>query len=161
MLMEEKIVELMKKNGLTLGAAESCSGGMLSAKLIGVPGISEVYRAGLVTYSNEAKHNLLGVSNATLEQFGAVSEETAREMVAGTLKATESDYAVAITGIAGPGGGSKEKPVGLVYIACGNANTITVSRNLFDGDREAVRQASCVRALEMLWEELSKKYSDN
>jgi nicotinamide-nucleotide amidase len=160
MTLETSIVDLMKNNGLTLAVAESCSGGMLSARLIGVPGISDVYCAGLVTYSNEAKQSLLGVSKDTLQLHGAVSEETAKEMVEGTLRVTGADYAVSITGIAGPGGGTKEKPVGLVYIACGNKDVITVKRNLFDGDRQRVREASTETALQMLKEELFKKYSD-
>lgn len=157
---EQWIVDFMKENNLTLGVAESCSGGMLSSRLIGIPGISDVYRAGLVTYSNEAKQSLLGVSKETLKLHGAVSEETAKEMVEGTLRVTGADYAVSITGIAGPGGGTKEKPVGLVYIACGNKDVITVKRNLFDGDRQRVREASTETALQMLKEELFKKYSD-
>lgn len=160
MTLETSIVDLMKNNGLTLAVAESCSGGMLSARLIGVPGISDVYCAGLVTYSNEAKQSLLGVSKDTLQLHGAVSEETAKEMVEGTLRVTGADYAVSITGIAGPGGGTKEKPVGLVYIACGNKDVITVKRNLFDGDRQRVREASTETALQMLKEELFKQYSD-
>lgn len=153
---EQWIVDFMKENNLTLGVAESCSGGMLSSRLIGIPGISDVYRAGLVTYSNEAKQSLLGVSKETLKLYGAVSEETAKEMVEGTLRVTGADYAVSITGIAGPGGGTEEKPVGLVYIACGNKDEITVKKNLFDGDRQEVRETSTETALQMLKEELLK-----
>lgn len=153
---EQWIVDFMKENNLTLGVAESCSGGMLSSRLIDIPGISDVYRAGLVTYSNEAKQSLLGVSKETLKLHGAVSEETAKEMVEGTLRVTGADYAVSITGIAGPGGGTEEKPVGLVYIACGNKDEITVKRNLFGGDRSKVREASTETALQMLKDELLK-----
>lgn len=154
--LEESIVNLMKEKKLTLGVAESCSGGMLSARIINVPGVSDVYKAGFVTYANEAKHKLIGVSNATLEQFGAVSEETAREMVQGTLRAAESDYAVAITGIAGPDGGTDKKPVGLVYIACGNKDRITVKECKFNGNRDKVRQSSVAYALRLLREEVMK-----
>ena len=154
--LEESIVNLMKEKKLTLGVAESCSGGMLSARIINVPGVSDVYKAGFVTYANEAKHKLIGVSNATLEQFGAVSEETAREMVQGTLRAAESDYAVAITGIAGPDGGTDKKPVGLVYIACGNKDRITVKECKFNGNRNKVRQSSVAYALRLLREEVMK-----
>ena len=153
---EQWIVDFMKENNLTLGVAESCSGGMLSSRLIGISGISDVYRAGLVTYSNEAKQSLLGVSKETLKLHGAVSAETAKEMVEGTLRVTGADYAVSITGIAGPGGGTEEKPVGLVYIACGNKDEITVKKNLFDGDRQEVRETSTETALQMLKEELLK-----
>jgi len=154
--LEESIVNLMKENNLTLGVAESCSGGMLSARLIGVPGVSDVYRAGLITYSNQAKHELIQVSNDTLETFGAVSEETAREMVDGTIKTTGCDYAVAITGIAGPDGGTEEKPVGLVYIACGCKDNVIVKKCQFNGNREKVRQSSTATALTLLRGQLLK-----
>lgn len=148
--LEESIVNLMKENKLTLGIAESCSGGMLSARLIGVSGVSDVYKAGLVTYSNQAKHELIHVSNDTLNRFGAVSEETAREMVEGTIEIIGCDYAVAITGIAGPDGGTKEKPVGLVYIACGCKDNVIVKKCQFNGNREKVRQSATAFALTML-----------
>lgn len=150
--LEESIIKIMKDKKLTLGVAESCSGGMLSTRLISVPGVSEVYKAGLVTYSNEAKHALIHVSNDTLEKYGAVSEETAREMVLGTLDTAEADFAVAITGIAGPDGGTEEKPVGLVYIACGCKEDIVVKKCLFNGNREKIRQSSTANALIMLRE---------
>ena len=154
--LEESIIALMKENNLTLGVAESCSGGMLSARIISVAGVSEVYKAGLVTYSNQAKHELIHVSNDTLKCFGAVSEETAREMVIGTLETADADYAVAITGIAGPDGGTKEKPVGLVYIACGCKDRIVVKTCQFSGNREKVRQSATAYALTMLRGELLK-----
>ena len=151
MTLEERIVALMREKNLTLAAAESCTGGMLSSRIIDVAGVSDVYKAGFVTYANEAKQKLIGVKEETLKQFGAVSEQTAKEMVAGTLKAAEADVAVAITGIAGPGGGTKEKPVGLVYIACGSAENIVVERCLFSGTRSEIRQASADHALGMLY----------
>jgi len=154
--LEESIVNLMKEKNLTLGVAESCSGGMLSARLISVSGVSDVYKAGLVTYSNEAKQELIHVSGDTLNRFGAVSEETAREMADGTLKTIGCDYAVAITGIAGPDGGTKEKPVGLVYIACGCKDNIIVKKCQFSGNREKVRQSATATALTMLRGQLLK-----
>lgn len=157
MPLEERIVMLMQQKKLTLAVAESCTGGMLSSKIIDVPGVSEVYKAGFVTYANEAKQKLIGVKEETLKQFGAVSEQTAKEMVAGTLKAAEADVAVAITGIAGPGGGTKEKPVGLVYIACGSAENIVVDRCLFNGTRSEIRQASADHALGMLYAKITKE----
>ena len=156
-LLEEQIVALMREKNLTLAAAESCTGGMLSSRMIDVAGVSDVYKAGFVTYANEAKQKLIGVKEETLMKYGAVSEQTAREMVAGALRAAEADMAVAITGIAGPGGGTKEKPVGLVYIACGSTEDIVVERCLFDGSRSEIRQASAEHALEMLYRELMKK----
>jgi PncC family amidohydrolase len=156
-LLEEQIVALMREKNLTLAAAESCTGGMLSSRMIDVAGVSDVYKAGFVTYANEAKQKLIGVKEETLMKYGAVSEQTAREMVAGALRAAEADMAVAITGIAGPGGGTKEKPVGLVYIACGSVEDIVVECCLFDGSRSEIRQASAEHALEMLYREIMKK----
>ena len=156
-LLEEQIVGLLQEKKLTLASAESCTGGMLASRIIDVPGVSEVFKAGFVTYANEAKQNLIGVKEETLAQFGAVSEQTAREMVLGAIKAAKADMAVATTGIAGPGGGTKEKPVGLVYIACGSADDIIVERCLFSGSRKEIRQASVEHALGMLYKEIMKK----
>lgn len=155
--LEEEIVGLMREKQLTLAVAESCTGGMLSSRIIDVAGVSEVYKAGFVTYANEAKMNLIGVKEETLAQYGAVSEQTAKEMVEGALKAGKADVALATTGIAGPGGGTKEKPVGLVYIACGSTENIAVERCLFDGTRSEIRQASVEHALGMLYKEIMKK----
>ena len=155
-LLEEQIVGLLQEKKVTLATAESCTGGMLASRIIDVPGVSEVFKAGFVTYANEAKQNLIGVKEETLAQFGAVSEQTAREMVLGAMKAAKADMAVATTGIAGPGGGTKEKPVGLVYIACGSADDIIVERCLFSGSRKEIRQASVEHALGMLYKEIVK-----
>lgn len=150
--LEAAIINELTDRQMTLGVAESCTGGLLSARLINVPGASEVYKAGLVTYSNKAKHELINVKKETLENFGAVSRETAKEMVEGTLKTTGADYAVAITGIAGPGGGTKEKPVGLVYIGCGRKNHIVIKQYQFNGNRTKVRESSVANALILLRE---------
>ena len=155
--LEERVVALMQEKRLTLAVAESCTGGMLSSRIIDVAGVSDVYKAGFVTYANEAKQNLIGVKEETLLQYGAVSEQTAREMVLGAIKVAKADMAVATTGIAGPGGGTKEKPVGLVYIACGSADDVVVERCLFDGSRSEIRQASVAHALGMLYREIMKK----
>ena len=157
LLLEEQIVSLMCEKKLTLATAESCTGGMFASRIIDVPGVSEVFKAGFVTYANEAKQNLIGVKEETLAKYGAVSEQTAKEMVMGAMKAAKADMAVATTGIAGPGGGTKEKPVGLVYIACGSADDIVVERCYFDGSRKEIRQASVEHALGMLYREISKK----
>lgn len=157
MTLEEQIVALMRERKLTLAVAESCTGGMLSSRIIDVPGVSDIYKAGFVTYANEAKQNLIGVKEETLRDFGAVSEQTAREMVLGAMKAAKADMAVATTGIAGPGGGTKEKPVGLVYIACGSVENIVVERCLFNGTRSEIRQASVAHAIGMLYKEIMKK----
>ena len=159
--LEEDIICIMAENGLTLSAAESCTGGMLSARLINVSGASKVYEAGFVTYANKAKHKLIGVKKKTLKTYGAVSKETAKEMVKGTLKETGADYAVSITGIAGPGGGTQEKPVGLVYIGCGRKHHIIVKEYRFNGNRTEIREASVENALlqlkEVLFENLKNK----
>lgn len=154
MTLEEQVVALMREKNLTLAVAESCTGGMLSSRIIDVAGVSDVYKAGFVTYANEAKQKLIGVKEETLVQYGAVSEQTAKEMVLGALEAAEADMAVATTGIAGPGGGTKEKPVGLVYIACGNAENIVVEKCMFNGTRSEIRQASVEYALGMLYREI-------
>ncbi len=154
--LENAIIGLMAENKMTLSAAESCTGGMLSARLINVAGASAVYEAGFVTYANKAKHKLIGVKKKTLKEYGAVSKETAKEMVKGTLKETGADYAVAITGIAGPGGGTKEKPVGLVYIGCGRKHHIVVKQYQFSGDRTQIRELSVENALHQLWEVLTE-----
>ena len=118
MTLEEKVVKMLKKHELTIVTAESCTGGMLSSKLINVPGVSDIFKAGLVTYANQAKREILGVGKKTLKKYGAVSPQTAEEMILGAVDKYDADVAVSVTGIAGPDGGTKEKPVGLVYIGC-------------------------------------------
>ncbi|MBO4900569.1 MAG: competence/damage-inducible protein A [Lachnospiraceae bacterium] len=153
--LEEAVVKLLKKRGLTITFAESCTGGLLSGRVVGVPGVSDVYKTGFVTYSNKAKHKLLGVSKKTLKKFGAVSEECAYEMAFGAAKAAEADVAVAITGIAGPDGGTEEKPVGTVYIGCCINGEASVKRFNFSGNREKIRDNSVSAALRMLHSELA------
>ena len=113
-------------NDLTVSTAESCTGGMLAARLINVPGVSDSFKSGYITYANKAKRKILGVKKTTLAKYGAVSEETVREMVEGVVRVAKTDVGVAVTGIAGPDGGTKEKPVGLVYIACHVCGVTTV-----------------------------------
>lgn len=148
-----RIAEKLKAGGKTFCAAESCTGGQIAKTVTDVSGISAVFPGGVVSYANEIKEKLLGVSRKTLADFGAVSEQTAREMALGAINALGADYSVAVTGIAGPDGGSKEKPVGLVYIACADKNgRVNVKRNLFDGDREEVRNQTVKAALLLLSE---------
>ena len=116
--MEETVVRLLTKYGLTVTTAESCTGGMVAAKIINVPGASDVFDQGYITYSNKSKRKILDVSKATLKKYGAVSEQTAREMALGGVLAADADACVAVTGLAGPDGGTEEKPVGLVYVSC-------------------------------------------
>lgn len=148
--LEKAVVDLLLANNLTVTCAESCTGGMLSARLINVSGISDVYKTGYVTYSNKAKKNLLGVKKSTLQKHGAVSSQTAKEMVKGAALESKADVAVAITGIAGPDGGTKEKPVGLVYIACSVKGNVTVEEYRFKGNRTKVREAAVSAALKLM-----------
>lgn len=148
--LEEAIVRLLAQEQLTLSTTESCTGGMLSSRLINVAGISSIYKEGFITYSNEAKHKYLGVSEKTLDTYGAVSAETAREMAEGCAKATGSDVALATTGIAGPDGGTAEKPVGLVYISCYYKGKTYVQELHLNGNRAKVREQATARALILL-----------
>lgn len=130
--------------------AESCTGGLIAAALTEISGVSAVFDRGFVTYSNAAKTESLGVEPALIETYGAVSEEVAQAMVVGALAQSGADVAVAVTGIAGPGGGTKEKPVGLVYIAAASKENATVERHQFSGSRGDIRAAAAERALELL-----------
>ncbi len=141
--LETRVTEELIRRNYTISLAESCTGGAVSAKLIDVPGVSQVLTEGIVCYSNEAKVERLGVSQATLERHGAVSEETAREMLAGLT----TDVGIATTGIAGPGGGSEEKPVGTVYIGIKVRDEVYINRYNFKGSREIVRKLTVMNAL--------------
>lgn len=148
-LSAKKLYDILKDKSLTVATAESCTGGMIGAALTSVSGMSECYGYGVVTYANEAKEKLLGVSHTTLENYGAVSHETAREMADGALLMSGADIAVSVTGIAGPGGGTADKPVGLVYIGIARRGSKTKTyKNNFDGTRDAIRQKTVIRALE-------------
>lgn len=148
--LEEVVVKLLTDRRLTITCAESCTGGLLSGRIINVPGVSDVYKAGFVTYSNKAKRKLLGVKKSTLKKFGAVSKQTAHEMVSGAAKAAKADVAVAVTGIAGPDGGTLEKPVGLVYIGCSVKGKVTVKKCQFTGSRSQIRKSAVVAALKLV-----------
>lgn len=150
--LEEAVIKLLIKNELTLTTAESCTGGMLASRLVNVPGVSDVFRQGFITYSNKSKRKILSVQKSTLKKYGAVSEKTAKEMAKGGVFATDSDICVSITGIAGPEGGTEEKPVGLVYIACYINDKVTVKEFYFKGNRAKIREQSVVRALTLLRE---------
>ena len=144
------VTDLLRERSLTLALAESCTGGLLSARLTEVPGVSAVLDRAVVTYANGAKVDALGVDPSLLERHGAVSEEVAAAMAAGVARAARADVGVGITGIAGPDGGTSEKPVGLVYVATSGAAGTRVRRNHFPGGRELVRHQSTQVALEML-----------
>ena len=154
--LEKKTVELVRKLGMNISTAESCTGGMIASRLIDVPGVSEIFKEGIVSYSNDAKMKRLGVKKETLEKYGAVSEETAREMVMGL----DSDVAIATTGIAGPDGGTPEKPVGLVYIGIRVRNDVYIEKRFFNGDRMKIRERAVSQSLFSLIKILDKGEND-
>ncbi len=148
--LEEVVVSLLKEKNVTLSTAESCTGGLLTGRLVNVPGVSEVLMEGFITYSNDAKQKYLGVKQETLVSFGAVSAQTAGEMAAGAARAASAQAALAVTGIAGPEGGTAEKPVGLVYIACYLKGKVTVKELRLRGNRSRIREQSVIQALDLL-----------
>ncbi len=158
MNIESVVGGLLLKHRLRLAVAESCTGGLLCNRITNIPGSSAYFAGGLITYSNEAKVALLGVSKKTLDRYGAVSEQTVREMAAGARNRLGTDFAIAVSGIAGPGGGSVEKPVGLVWIAlCGN-NLELAKSFIFTGDRLDVKQQSAEQALQLLFASLKNLF---
>lgn len=146
------VIERCAGARLMIATAESCTGGLIAAALTDVPGSSAVVDRGFVTYTNAAKIEMLGVQPAVLDTFGAVSRETALQMVSGALRRSRADLAVAVTGIAGPGGGSVQKPVGLVHLAAKTSNGLLLHREMRYGDlgRDAIRLATVRTALEMV-----------
>ena len=152
--LEMALTKLLIKKKYTMTTAESCTGGMIAARMVNAPGVSAVLKSGFITYANEAKEELLGVSHDTLEKFGAVSRETAEEMAEGAVKAAHTDAAVAVTGIAGPDGGTKEKPVGLVYIGVNVRGNVEVREYHFSGCRQKIRESVTAAALTFLREKL-------
>lgn len=147
--ISKKLVGTMSERGMTLGFAESCTGGLISKSVTDIPGASSVFLGGVVSYANSVKSGVLGVDKKTLDTVGAVSADTAMQMALGCAEALGADIAVSVTGIAGPDGGTDEKPVGLVYIAVCQNEKIVCERNIFSGDRESVRMQSAYRALSM------------
>lgn len=156
--LEMAVVRLLKKYELTVTTAESCTGGLIAGRIVNVEGASEVFREGFITYSNKAKWKILDVSKSTLKKYGAVSEQTAKEMATGGVFATDADACVAVTGIAGPDGGTEEKPVGLVYIATYMKDSVSVERYQFKGNRAKVREQSVVKALDLLRRSILENY---
>ncbi len=148
--LEEVVGELLRWRGYSLATAESCTGGLLAGRITEVAGSSEYFLEGVVTYSNEAKMRMLGVPKELLEQHGAVSEPVATAMAAGVRQLAGSTFGIGITGIAGPGGGSEEKPVGLVYIALADEDNVTARNFIFPGDRQFIRTLSVNAALDLI-----------
>ena len=155
--LEYVVYKLLKENNMTVSMAESCTGGMISARLTNVSGVSAVFMNSIVTYSNAAKMNFLGVKSETLAKYGAVSAETAEEMAVGIKKVSRTDVGISVTGIAGPDGGTAEKPVGLFYIGLAIGNKVEAYRFLFPSSREKVRWNAVTRALDLLRRELLKQ----
>ncbi len=154
--MEKVVGDLLKKRGFTLSVAESCTGGLISARLVNIPGSSEYFLGGVVVYSNELKRKLLGVKEETLEKFGAVSSQTCGEMLVGLRERFGSDSGIAVTGIAGPGG-SERKPEGLTYIGVYLKDEEVIEENLFEGSRNEKRLKASQRSFEILRKMLLKE----
>lgn len=150
--LEEVVAEQLLAAGLTLALAESCTGGLISHRLTNVPGSSGFFQRGYVAYSNQAKVEDLGVKKATLEMYGAVSAQVASEMAEGVRQKARTDLGLGVTGIAGPGGGSEEKPVGLVYMSLATSGDTTVQRHLWRGTREQIKNRAALAALHLLWQ---------
>ena len=155
--LEEVVAKMLVNKKITISTAESCTGGMIASKLINYGGISESFLEGAVTYSNEAKANRLGVKKETLDKYGAVSEETAKEMAEGIAKTSGTDVGVSTTGIAGPTGGTKDKPVGLVYVGISYKGKTIVKRFEFQGDRNKVRIRTTMNALNLIRKVISEE----
>ncbi len=158
--LEKAVVDLLLANELSVGTVESCTGGLLAATLINVPGVSEVFKFGAVTYSNKSKKKLAGVKKSTLLKYGAVSPKTAEEMAKGLGLMNKADVAVSTTGIAGPDGGSTEKPVGLVYIGCYVCGKTKVKEYHFKGNRQKIRENTVKAALNLMRECILEYYSE-
>ena len=155
--LEMAVVRLLKKYELTVTTAESCTGGLIAGRLVNVSGASEVFREGFVTYSNKAKRKILDVSKGTLKKYGAVSEQTAKEMATGGVFATDADVCIAVTGIAGPST-EGDKPVGLVYIACYMKDKVKVEEYHFKGNRDKIREQAVVKSLDLLRRSILANY---
>ncbi|AIO18027.1 Putative competence-damage inducible protein [Candidatus Izimaplasma bacterium HR1] len=158
--LEGVVIDLLRDHGKVLAVAESCTGGMLSSRLINVSGASRVFKEGLITYANEAKMKYLDVKLENLKKFGAVSPEIAKEMCDNLWDKSDADITVSVTGIAGPNGGSEQKPVGLVYFGINFMGKTTIHRKVFNGNREMIRIRSVIFALNMLREILLKNEND-
>ena len=155
--MEEKIVRFLNEHNMTITTVESCTGGLIAARLVNVSGASNVFSEGYVTYSENAKAKMVGVNPETIEKYNVVSEEVAYEMASGGAKTANADVAVSVTGVAGPLGGTKEIPVGPVCIGVYYKNKVTTGKFLFNGDRLQVRNQAVDKALEMVWNEINSR----
>jgi PncC family amidohydrolase len=148
--LSNRLGEILKRERLTLAVAESCTGGLLGGYVTAAAGSSEYFRGGIIAYDNDIKRDILGVSSQNLEKYGAVSESVVREMASGAAKVFNCDCAVSVSGVAGPGGGSDEKPVGTVFIGTFFRGQTNSKSFIFDGNRDEVRDQSVSAALEFL-----------
>jgi len=154
-----KVSDELKKHQVTIATAESCTGGLLAHTLTNVSGSSEYFNRGVISYSNTAKMELLGIPEQLLKNYGAVSKQVAAAMAKAIQQRAQVDIGIATTGIAGPTGGTKDKPVGLVFIGVSTKDTVVVKEFLFSGDRLANKDDTCTAALELLLETISQKKS--
>lgn len=152
MELEERLGALLRSKGLRMGTAESCTGGRIANRITSVAGSSEYFTGGVVSYCNRVKHQVLGVSDKDLEVYGAVSRPVVEQMAQGAMRVLGCDCSVATSGIAGPGGGSEEKPVGTVWVAAAWKERMTSHCFHFDGNRKEIIEQSATAALQMLWE---------
>ena len=155
--LEEQVYQLIKQYHITLSTAESATGGMIASRLINVPGISEFFEQGYVTYSNEAKVKMIGVKRDLIDTYGVVSREVAENMAQCAAKTAGTDAALSVTGVAGPEGGTKDCPVGTVYIGCFLNGQTVAEHHIFSGNRMEVRSAAAERALQLLIEQIRSK----
>ncbi|MBR1860288.1 MAG: nicotinamide-nucleotide amidohydrolase family protein [Lachnospiraceae bacterium] len=156
--LEKSVVDLLLANNLTVSCAESCTGGMVSARLINVPGVSEVYKSGYITYSNKSKRKILGVRRSTIDKYGVISAETAMDMAKGLAGITKADICLSVTGNAGPDA-AEGKPVGLVFIGCCIKGKVKVTEARFIGERNEIREAATAAALSFLRHNMLEYYS--
>lgn len=156
--LETELWRQLKKRGWTITTVESCTGGAVAARIVNVAGASDILRQAYVTYCDEAKNRLAGVSRETLEKYSAVSRETAGEMALGGAEAAEADVALSVTGLAGPGGGTEDKPVGLVYIGCAIRGQVRVRELHLQGSRGRIREQAAEAALSLALEMLLSQH---
>lgn len=154
--IEEQVFHLLKQHKISLSTAESATGGMIASMLVNVPGISEFFQEGYVTYSNNAKVKMIGVDRTLIDTYGVVSQEVAENMAISVAKTAGTDAALSVTGVAGPDGGTKDCPVGTVYIGCFFKGKTVVEHHVFAGSRLEVREAAANRALSLLIEQIEE-----
>ena len=157
---EARVRNLLSDRGMTIATAESCTGGLLGDRITSVPGSSEYYLGGVIAYANEVKEHILGVPKATMVEHGAVSEQSALEMARGARRVMRADYGLSVTGIAGPGGGTDEKPVGLTWVAVSAPEGDVAARHIYQGDREENKHSAVDSVLELLLEVLQGAIGD-